>query len=165
MLSPLEAGGVKRREAIMKIGEFCTRDVVITDRDATILQAAKLMRQHHVGDIVVVDAKDHGKVPVGIMTDRDIVIALLAEEVDLSRLTVGDAMGFDLHVAGEDDDLFETIELMQRRGIRRVPVVGSANELVGIITSDDVLEIVSEQLTSLIRAFGREHQIETERRH
>lgn len=148
----------------MKVGNFCNRDVVITDRDTTILEAAKLMRHHHVGDIVVVENLGKGNIPIGIITDRDIVVELLAEEIDLSRVTVGDAMGLDLYAVKEEDDLLETTHLMRRQGIRRVPVLGTAGELVGIITLDDMIEVIAEQLSTLTLISGREHQIEVERR-
>ena len=148
----------------MKVGNFCNRDVVITDRETSILQAAKLMRRHHVGDIVVVENQGKGNMPIGIITDRDIVVEILAEEIDLGKVTVGDAMGLDLYAVKEDDDLMETAHLMRRHGIRRVPVVNVAGELVGIITLDDMIEVITEQLSTLTLISGREHQIEVERR-
>ncbi len=148
----------------MKVDNFCNRDVVITDRDTSILEAAKLMRRHHVGNIVVVENQGRGNIPIGIITDRDIVVELLAEEIDLSRVTVGDVMGLDLYAVKEDDDLLETAHLMRRHGIRRVPVLGNAGELVGIITFDDMIEVIAEQLSTLTLISGREHQIEVERR-
>ena len=148
----------------MNVGEFCTREVVVIGRDATILEAAKLMRRHHVGDVVVIDVRDNKKVPIGILTDRDIVVELLAKEVDLSLINAGDAMSLDLHSVKEDEDLLETMQFMRQRGIRRVPVVGAAGELIGIITLDDMIEAISEQMTDLVQLLGREHQIERERR-
>ena len=148
----------------MKVGNFCNRDVVITDRDTSILEAAKLMRHHHVGDIVVVENPGKANIPIGIITDRDIVVELLAEEINLSQVTVGDAMGLDLYAVREEDDLLETADLMRRHGIRRVPVIGTAGELVGIITLDDMIEVIAEQLSTLTLISGREHQIEVERR-
>lgn len=148
----------------MNVGVFCTREVVVIGRDVTILEAAKLMRRHHVGDVVVVEERGNHTIPVGILTDRDIVVELLAKEVDLSKVSAGDVMSLDLHSANEEDDLIETMQLMRRRGIRRVPVVGAAGELIGIITLDDMIEVISEQMTDLVHLLGREHQFERERR-
>lgn len=148
----------------MNVGDFCTREVVIVDRDATILDAAKLMRWHHVGDVVVVDRRGEVNIPVGILTDRDVVVELVAEEIDLAKVSVGDVMSTELHVVNAQDDLMETTQFMRHRGIRRIPVVGAAGELVGIITLDDMVEMVSEQLTDLVHLLGRERQIERERR-
>jgi len=148
----------------MNVGDFCTREVVVVDRDTTILDAAKLMRWHHVGDVVVVDRRGEVNIPVGILTDRDVVVELVAEEIDLARVSVGDVMSTELHVVNAQDDLMETTQFMRHRGIRRIPVVGAAGELVGIITLDDMVEMVSEQLTDLVHLLGRERQIERERR-
>jgi CBS domain-containing protein len=139
----------------MNVGEFCTREVVIIDRDGTILEAARLMRRHHVGDVVVIEQRGNDNLPVGILTDRDVVVKLVAEGIDLARICVGEAMSFDLHVVNEQDGLFETIQFMRRRGVRRVPVVDSVGGLVGIVTLDDMIEVVAEQLGELVRLFGR----------
>ncbi|MDH3454119.1 MAG: CBS domain-containing protein [Desulfuromonadales bacterium] len=148
----------------MNVGVFCTREVVVIGRDATILEAARLMRRHHVGDVIVVEVRGNINLPIGILTDRDIVVELLAKDVDLSLVSAGDAMSLDLHCVKEEDDLLETMQFMRHRGIRRVPVVGLAGELIGIITLDDMIEVISEQMTDLVQLLGREHQIERERR-
>lgn len=140
----------------MNVGDFCTREVVIASRETTILEAAGLMRSHNVGDIVVVEERDGRKVPVGILTDRDIVVKLLAEGVDTGRLNTGDVMSLELHTAGEDADLLDTLQLMRRRGIRRVPVVGDGGGLIGIITLDDMIEVVAEQMNSMVSLLDRE---------
>lgn len=80
----------------MPVGEICNRVVVITRREDTILAAAKLMRQHHVGDVVVVDESGSVRIPVGIVTDRDLVIDIMATELDQKVMTVGDIMIEDL---------------------------------------------------------------------
>ena len=85
----------------MSIGEFCTREVVIAERDTGIVELTQLMRKHHVGDVVVVEKKGDLAVPVGIITDRDIVVELIAGEVDLDSVTTGDVMSPELITAGE----------------------------------------------------------------
>lgn len=145
-------------------GEFCNREVVVADRDMTILEAAKLMREYHVGDVVVTEPRGTGQIPVGILTDRDIVVELLAEEIDLSRISVGDAMSFDPLIVNEADALLQTVKNMRRRGVRRVPVVSSQGTLVGILTLDDVLEVFAEQLNDLVRLISNEQHKERERR-
>ncbi|HKL48547.1 MAG TPA: CBS domain-containing protein, partial [Desulfuromonadales bacterium] len=101
---------------------------------------------------------------VGILTDRDIVVELLAEEIDLSRISVGDAMSFDPLIVNEADDLLQTVKNMRRRGVRRVPVVSAQGTLVGILTLDDVLEVFAEQFNDLVRLIGTEQHKERERR-
>ncbi|OEU76248.1 MAG: histidine kinase [Desulfuromonadales bacterium C00003093] len=140
----------------MLVSEFCNREVVIVDRATTILEAAKLMRSEHVGDLVVTDNRNGRQVPVGILTDRDIVVELLAEEIELDKVSVGDAMSYGLLSVKEQDGLQETIEKMRARGVRRLPVVDDAGALVGIVTVDDLMELVAEQLTDLVRLVGNE---------
>jgi len=148
----------------MRVGEICNREVVVIDRNATLLEAAKLMRNQHVGDLVVVDEQDGNRIPVGILTDRDMVIALIAEEVPLNAVSVGDVMSFELVIARESDDWFETIERMRDRGIRRLPVVAENGSLVGILTVDDMLDLLAEQLSALVGLVASERRHEEQRR-
>ncbi len=140
----------------MLVSEFCNREVVIVDRATTILEAAKLMRSEHVGDLVVTDERNGRQVPVGILTDRDMVVELLAEEIELDKVSVGDAMSYELLSVNEQDGLQETIVKMSDRGVRRLPVVDDAGTLVGIVTVDDLIELIAEQLTDLVRLVGNE---------
>jgi len=80
----------------MTIGEICVRDVVTATRDTPVLEAARLMRSRHVGDIVVVESGKRGPVPVGIVTDRDIVVGIISPGIEVAGLTMGDIMGRDL---------------------------------------------------------------------
>lgn len=148
----------------MRVGEVCNREVVVIDRNASLLEAAKLMRSQHVGDLVVVEEQDGNRIPVGILTDRDMVIALIAEEVPLNAVSVGDVMSFELVIARESDGWFETIERMRDRGIRRLPVVAENGSLVGILTVDDMLDLLAEQLTALVRLVASERRHEEQRR-
>ena len=140
----------------MSVGEICNRDVVVCGADDTIHEAVKLMRDYHVGNVIVTEERDQGAVPVGILTDRDIVIELFAEEVDSNSVTVADVMSRQLISVRENDDILATIELMRDKGVRRVPVVNQQGGLEGILAVDDLIELVAEQLTDLVRLFGRE---------
>jgi len=145
----------------MHIKDICSRVVVVAETSTDLREAARLMRDHHVGALVVVDGSDGGRRPIGIVTDRDIVVAVVAAaEVQPEKLTVGDVMSADLVVAGEDVGVFEAVDLMQDRGARRLPVVDAEGHLVGIITLDDVLRMVAGELTALAiaaqRSFSRE---------
>ena len=148
----------------MSIGEFCSRDVVIVHKGANALEAAKLMRQYHVGDVVVVMDKDNKKVPVGILTDRDIVIELVAGQVAPESVSVGDVMSNLLLTVNETNELLDTIEQMRGKGVRRAPVVGKEGELVGILTLDDMLDVLAEALNDLVLLTGREQRRERETR-
>lgn len=148
----------------MNVGEICNREVVIANRDDSVLEAAHLMREHHVGDVVVVEQRDGQRVPVGILTDRDIVLELVAKSVDARSITVADAMSSQLLTAAEVDDVGDLIERMQGKGVRRVPVVNAKGELVGIVTVDDLVDLMAEQLAKLAGLVKREERSEHRRR-
>lgn len=135
----------------MRIGEICTVQTIFCKRDETVQGAALLMRKHHVGDLIVVDQPDGEPIPAGMITDRDIVVSVIALGLDPSSLLVGDIMSDDLLTVSEDDDVYETIERMRFRGIRRVPVVNNAGGLTGIVSVDDLLEFLAEEMGELAR--------------
>lgn len=148
----------------MPVGELCIRQVVVTARKTSVLEAAKLMRQHHVGDVVVTDEISGHRVPVGIVTDRDIVLEVLAQELDATSLTVGDIMTGDLITVRENDGVFQTIQLMRAKGARRAPVVDGQGVLVGIVSADDFVELLAEELNQLAKLIAREQKLEVELR-
>lgn len=148
----------------MFVGEICNRQVVICRLDESIQKAAELMRDNHVGDVIVVEHKDNNHFPVGILTDRDIVIEILAEGVNSNDITVKDVMSSELTSVNEDDHIIETIEQMRDRGIRRVPVVNRDGGLEGILAVDDAIELVAELLSDLVRLFKHEFNREVKTR-
>ena len=90
----------------MAVGELCNREVVITEKTASVVDAAQLMRTHHVGDLVVVEDRGGRKHPVGIVTDRDIVVEVVAAGVNPDSLKVGDIMGPGVATVRESEGLF-----------------------------------------------------------
>lgn len=148
----------------MSIGEICNRETVITTKDGSISQAAQLMREQHVGDLVVVEESAGRRIPVGILTDRDLVIEILAKEVAMDAVTVGDVMSGELLTARESDGLYETLQRMRAKGVRRVPVVDSGGALVGIVSADDLLDLLADELTALARLLSREQARERQKR-
>lgn len=148
----------------MSVGEICNRDVVFIHKEASIPDAARLMREYHVGDLVVVQEKTGKRVPVGIVTDRDIVLEVIAEGVSMDDVTVGDIMSNNLVTARENDSLFETVKVMRARGVRRLPVVDGGNELVGILSVDDLIDLFSEHIADLAWLIAREQRREEEKR-
>jgi len=135
----------------MHIGQICTSQATHCTRDETVQGAALLMRRHHVGDVIVVDRFDGSSVPVGILTDRDIVVSVIAPGLDPASLQVGDIMSEDLLTARDSDDVDETIEKMRLRGIRRVLVVDGNGSLSGIVSADDLLEFLADEMGELSR--------------
>lgn len=144
----------------VSVSELCNREVVIINRTEPIREAVRLMRKHHIGDVVVVEAVQGHRRPVGILTDRDIVVELLAAGVDLDAVAAGDAMSFDLLTARESDDLLDTLARMRERGVRRAPVVNDVGALVGILALDDIIEVIAEQLASVAGLIGCERNRE-----
>jgi len=148
----------------MPVGELCVRQVVVAPRNTSVLQAAKLMRQYHVGDIVVTDEIDGRRTPVGIVTDRDMVLEVLAQELDATSLSVGDIMTSDLITVRENEGVFQTIQLMRAKGARRAPVVNDGGVLIGIVSVDDLVELLAEELSELAKLISREQKREAEMR-
>jgi CBS domain-containing protein len=149
-----------QQERAMSIREFCVRNVVCTTRTATITQVAALMREHHVGDVVVVDDDGKRKVPVGILTDRDIVVAVVAADVDPRTLVVGDLLLRPLVTVRDDKSYADTVRLMSEQGVRRLPVVAADGSLEGIISIDDILRQLAAPLAALGELPRRERHIE-----
>lgn len=148
----------------MTIGAVCNREVITVQRDATVLHAAMLMREYHVGDVVVVEARNEQCVPVGIVTDRDVVIKLVATELDSTVITVGDIMESKLTIVNEHSGLFEAIQAMTAKGVRRLPVVDIEGGLVGIITLDDLLLLLAKEFSSLTKLIAHEQKNEATKR-
>ena len=146
------------------IGSICERDVICTNSETTVQAAAKLMRHYHVGTLVIVDAADGRRIPKGIVTDRDIVVEVAALDLDPNVITAGDIAMRELVTVREGDGVLETVELMRLKGVRRLPVVDEGGQLVGIVSIDDLFEIISEQMTEMTRTLGRERGHERQAR-
>lgn len=140
----------------MSVGEFCNREVIVMGPDDPARDAARLMREHHVGDVLVVEERNGQRVPVGIVTDRDLVIEVMASDSDPEQFRVGDVMSGDLLTAQADDDTMETLQRMRNAGVRRMPVVDANGSLLGIITVDDYINVFAEQMEDLVRLVSRE---------
>lgn len=148
----------------MRIGGIATLEAVHCKREASVLDAALLMRQHHVGDLVVVDDVNGALMPVGILTDRDIVVSITAEGLDPKSIEVGDIMSAELLAASEDADVHETIERMRFKGVRRMPVINQAGVLAGIVSVDDLMEFLAEEMAELAHISQRQQSIEKQTR-
>jgi len=148
----------------MQVGEICTREVVCANADTTVAAAAKLMRQYHIGDVIVTQDDKGRRIPLGIVTDRDIVLGVVAPELNAGALTVGDIMGPELVTAGESEDVFDAVERMRNKGVRRMPIVQEDGTLIGIVSIDDVIEVLAEEMNSLARLISREQLHEQQMR-
>jgi CBS domain-containing protein len=153
----------KLTEVMMSAGEYCNRDVVVIEKTKPVREAVHLMRSNHVGDVVVVEMRENASIPLGILTDRDIVVEILAEDVDLDAVNVGDVMSDQLVTVNKETKLLDAVKLMRVKGVRRLIVVNERDELLGILSVDDLLELVAEQLTDIVSLISNEitHEIKS----
>jgi CBS domain-containing protein len=152
-------------ELDMLIGDICNREVVCAARDTTVAVAAKLMRQNHVGDVIVVDRQDEQRMPIGIVTDRDIVMEVVALQVDPAVVTLGDLVSWgELVTVEESDTCAETLRRMHERGVRRMPVIDGSGVLVGVVSVDDFLPRYVSELSELAGLAERGRQRERQAR-
>ena len=140
----------------MTAGEYCNREVMIVEPEVSITEVASMMREHHVGTLVVVEREGTLSRPIGIITDRDLVIDVMAQQVPLDALIVKDVMNKDLVYVPEQETLLNTIALMQSRGVRRIIVLDDDGCLQGIISADDTIELLAEAMNNLCNLVGRE---------
>ncbi|WP_235024347.1 CBS domain-containing protein [Caballeronia cordobensis] len=151
-------------EVTMRAGQICTLNVVTCDRNTTVLEASKLMRASHVGDVVVVENKHDRIAPLGIVTDRDIAISVVAEEIEPGSVLVADIMSSPVVTAFEWEDGFCLPRRMRRLGVRRIAVIDDAGSLVGVVTEDDLLQFIGDYLVELSHVSTRQTILEEKRR-
>jgi CBS domain-containing protein len=146
----------------MNAGTLCSRRVVIAHPEERLLDAAQRMLEYNVGTLVVVEAdveadpastsalRSARRKPVGILTDRDIVVGAIARHQDrMGALSVGDTMSSELHVAREQDSLDDVLRQMRAHAIRRIPIVDEQGGLQGLLTLDDLLDWLAEELSDI----------------
>ena len=145
----------------MPIGDVCIRDVVVASRETTVREAARLMAENHVGNLVMVEDIGGRRVPVGIVTDRDIVRNVVAEALDAGLFTLGDLVARDLVTVREDQSIFECMQQMRINGIRRMPVIDLKGGLIGIVSLDDLIQLLAGEMSELAKVIVREQARET----
>jgi signal-transduction protein with cAMP-binding, CBS, and nucleotidyltransferase domain len=148
----------------MSVGKICNRDTVIVRKLDSVVEAAKRMRQHHVGSVVIVEDAGEGVMPVGIVTDRDLVLEVIAADIDPNTVRVADLTTHELITARETDGLWDTMQRMRNNGVRRMPVVDQRGLLGGIVAVDDLLELLAVEFNELTRIIAREHRREEKTR-
>lgn len=140
----------------MTVASICSREIVSVPRGTPLPQAARLMREHHVGTVVVTDTREDGVHVVGLVTDRDLVIEVMARGIEGSDMPVGALLASGpLFSVPESADLGEAIALMQHGGVRRLLVHDGEGHLAGVLSFDDVLRVVGAQMAGLIGALAR----------
>jgi CBS domain-containing protein len=144
----------------MKVGEYCRRAVVSVNANADVGEAAKLMREEHVGFLVVYRDGDNLRRPIGVLTDRDLVLAIMASEVSPKSVAVQDVMTRQPLIANESDDLSDLLQAMRVAGIRRVPVVDIGGALAGIIAIDDAIDLITGLMCDIAGSIKSEQRQE-----
>jgi CBS domain-containing protein len=130
----------------MSVGSICQRDVDIVDEHSSVLTAAQRMRARAVGCLVVID---RGQLPVGILTDRDLVTRIIAEGHDPAQTVVADVMTSFPHLVSEDMPIETALGLMRQHGFRRLPVVDNGGRLAGLVTLDDILVLLADEFIQI----------------
>ena len=138
------------------VADFCTRAVVHVETLQSVAEAARLMREHHVGSVVIVEHDGSSMRPIGMITDRDIAVAVVAQGLDPASTPAIGVMGTGVVSIGEGEGVDRALELMRAKGVRRLPVVDPAGLLVGIITADDLIDFVAGETSGLSEMLGRE---------
>ena len=135
----------------MPVENLARSDVVTASRDESIENIASMMDDHSVGSVVIAD----GDEPVGIVTDRDLTVEVIGAGESPDGVTAEDVMSSDLCTIEPDEGFYRATELMSEHGIRRLPVVDTSGQLEGIITVDDLNELLADehqQLASVVQA-------------
>jgi signal-transduction protein with cAMP-binding, CBS, and nucleotidyltransferase domain len=135
----------------MTILECCRAEVITASPEATAHEVARLMGEAGVGSVVITGPDD---CPLGIVTDRDLAIRVLAENLDGKKVKAGDIMTGDLLVVEDGTGVYEAVRCARAEGVRRLPIVDAEGKLVGIITADDIVRLLAEELrcvTDIIR--------------
>lgn len=140
----------------MRIDDICTGDVVDISPESSVREAAHRMRAAHVGSLVVVNRNARGRIPIGMLTDRDIVVSVVSPGIDPDVLTVGDVMTHPVVSCTVDEDLFAALERMRQAGVRRLPVLDALGDLSGLLSADDVVSALGWHLRELSRAMTTE---------
>lgn len=148
----------------MPIAEFCRTDVVVLEKNSSVVEAAKAMREAHVGDVVVCENQGGQLKPIGILTDRDIVVGLIALGIPVETIRVEDLMTPTLVMVSRQHGVYETIQMMETYGVRRLPVVDEAGRLIGIVSSGDLMELLGREILSLARLPAKQKAKEQEMR-
>jgi CBS domain-containing protein len=148
----------------MNIGELCSRDLVCAPAETSIESVARLMREEHVGIVVITKSPADEPIAAGVVTDRDIAVALINRSGDVRRVRADQVMNRDPLVLCEDDAVESAIDRMRRRGVRRAPVVTARGALIGLISTDDLVAHLAGELTGLARLLEEQPGIERLRR-
>lgn len=132
----------------MSVGRICIREVDLAELDEAVHIAARRMHSRQVGTLMVLDNESR---PIGILTDRDLAIRVVGEGLDAAETTVGDVMSKAPDSVCEDTPIENALSQMRAGPFRRLPVVDDEGKLVGLVSLDDVLDLLSEEFNEIGR--------------
>lgn len=139
----------------MLLKDVFTVDVVCCGAGTSVADAARLMREKHVGDVVVVADADKNRTALGVVTDRDLALEVLGRGLDPTHTTLDSIMHKPVVLARESEDTAEVLERMRTQGVRRVPVVDAHGAVIGIITLDDILRLLIGDANALLQVMDK----------
>ena len=148
----------------MSVNTVCNHNVATIDLDEDFVKAAERMRQTHVGNLIVVERRGAYEFPVGIITDRDIVVGIIAKRISPESIKGSDAVKPNLVTVHKDSGIEAALREMRRAGVRRAPVVGDEGELIGVLSIDDVIDHLAVQLGHIAEIIRLEQHIESRER-
>ena len=136
----------------MKVADICTQEVVSTERTSTLQQAATLMRERHVGALVVIDDASPAAQVVGMVTDRDLAIEAVARGLDVTQIEIGRLASGKLAAIPAGASIDDAIAAMKKWGVRRLLVAGEGGQLSGIVSMDDLLDALAHEMSQMAHA-------------
>jgi CBS domain-containing protein len=147
----------------MNVGKLGKRNVVTVREYEDLTQAAQIMREKHIGYLIVVEPNlaDDTLIPVGVLTDRDIVVSVVGKDINPRELRVGDVMTRQPVVIAEGKSISAALKEMRRIGVRRLPIVGTSGQLVGVVSLDDILDSVAGEMLEVAGSLRNEQLIES----
>ena len=136
----------------MTLADCCVKSVVTVSPKTTVDEVARLMKERNVGSVIVT----YNRMPVGIITDRDLILRVMAEGKEPDQVKAEDVMTKDLAIVKGDTGIFEAIEFITQKGVRRIPIVKPDGTLIGIITLDDVIRMIGREMSRVADVIERE---------
>lgn len=141
-------------------GTLCERGVVTINTDVPVAQAARLMRDKHIGDVIVTEKKNGKTTPIGIVTDRDLTLAAVTRTIDPEKLKIADVVPRSIAIAHEDDDLGQLIQVMKDQGVSRLPIIDDDGALVGVVTSRRIAQWLTQGLADILSIAEKQQEKE-----
>jgi CBS domain-containing protein len=133
----------------MKVTRVYTRNVISAARSSTLQEAAKLMRDHHVGSLLITEDEPRDDRAIGVLTDRDLVVHAIAEHLDPALVTVEQIMTPEIAAIDRDADVQRALQTMRELGVRRLAVTSDDGAVVGVLSLDDILDALAVEISSL----------------